>query len=87
MKTRDEVVDVAKRWMAEIADLLEKYPLLVVMRDNAGENKSAELKDYFTSMGVENYFSTSYDSLRAVAGWFGLSCNQVYVDPCHWCYG
>jgi hypothetical protein len=36
MKTRDEVVDVAKRWMAEIGDLCEKYPLRVVMRNNAG---------------------------------------------------
>ena len=26
MKTRDEIVDVAKRWMAEIADLRAKYP-------------------------------------------------------------
>ena len=57
MKTRDEIVDVAKRWMAEIADLRAKYPLRVVMWDNAGENKSNELKDYFMSMDVD---STSY---------------------------
>ena len=61
MKTRDQVVDVAKRWMAEIGDLREKYPLRVVMRDNAGENKSNALREYFTSMGVENYFSTAYE--------------------------
>ncbi len=30
------------------------------MRDNAGENKSKEISEYFTSMGVENYFSTAY---------------------------
>ena len=46
MKTRDEVVDVAKRRMAEIANLCEIHQLRVVMRDNAGENKSNELKDY-----------------------------------------
>jgi hypothetical protein len=32
--------------MAEIAELREKYYLLVVMRDNAGENKSKGLSDY-----------------------------------------
>ncbi len=29
------------------------------MRDNAGENKSKALETYFTSMGVENYYSTA----------------------------
>ena len=43
LKTKDEVVGAAKRWMAETADLREKYPLFVVMRDNAGENKSEEI--------------------------------------------
>ncbi len=47
--------------MAEISELLEKYPLLVVMRDTAGENKSKETSDYFTSMGVTNYYSTAYE--------------------------
>jgi hypothetical protein len=59
LKTKDEVKAVAQRWMAEIAELREKYPLLVVMRDNAEENKSKELSDYFTSMGVESYYSTA----------------------------
>ena len=61
LKTKDEVKSAAQRWMAEIAELREKYPLLVVMRDNAGENKSKVLADYFTSMGVENYYSTAYE--------------------------
>ena len=33
----------------------------VVMRDNAGENKSKEISDFFTSMMVQNYYSTSYE--------------------------
>ena len=49
LKTKDEVLGAAKRWMAETANLREKYPLFVVMRDNAGENKSKEISDYFTS--------------------------------------
>ena len=44
LKTKDEDLPAAQRWMAEIAELREKYSLLVVMRvvmrDNAGENKS-----------------------------------------------
>jgi hypothetical protein len=37
LKTKNEVKVVAQQWMAEIAELREKYPLLVVMRDNAGK--------------------------------------------------
>ena len=61
LKTKDEALDAAKRWMAEIADLREKYPLLVVMRDNAKENSSKAICDYFTSMGVKNYYSAGYE--------------------------
>ena len=64
----------AQRWMAEIAELREKYPLLVVMRDNAGEVKSKELSEYFTSMGVENYYSTAYEPGKM--DWQKLRLNQ-----------
>ena len=47
-----DALDSAKGWMAEIADLREKYLLLVVMRDNAKENSSKAICDYFTSMGL-----------------------------------
>ena len=60
-KTKDEALHAAKRWMAEIADLRERYPLLVVMRDNAKENSSKAICDYFTSMGVTNYYSAGYE--------------------------
>jgi hypothetical protein len=52
LKSKDEARGAAQRWMAEISELREKYPLLVVMRDDAGENKSKEISDYFTSMGL-----------------------------------
>ncbi len=52
---------MAMRWKVEIGDLSEKYPLRVVMRDNAGENKSKALQEYFTLMGVENYYSSAYE--------------------------
>ena len=43
LKTKDELIDVVKQWYAEIADLREKYQMLVVMRDFAGENMSHEI--------------------------------------------
>ncbi len=38
IKTKDKTLTMAKRWFAEIADLGAKYPLLVVVRNNSGEN-------------------------------------------------
>ena len=60
-KTKDEALSASKRWIAEIHGLREKYPLLVVMRDNAGENKSKEISDFFTSIEVANRYSTAYE--------------------------
>ncbi len=57
LKSNGEALSAAQRWMAEISELLEKYPLLVVIRDN--ENKSKGISEYFTSTGVKNYFSTA----------------------------
>ncbi len=50
--------------MAEIADVRKDHPALMVVRDNAGENTSKELNDYFTKCGVKNYFSTTYEQWR-----------------------
>ena len=61
LKTMDEALDTAKRWMAEIADLRKKYPLLVVMRENTKENGSKAICNYFTSTGVKNYCSAGYE--------------------------
>ncbi len=50
LKTKDELIDAVKQWYAEIADLREKYQLLVVimMRNFAGENMSHEIQEFFT---------------------------------------
>ena len=61
MKTKDEVLAMSKRWVAETADIQKDHPILVVVRDNAGENTSKELNDYFTERGIKNYFSTPYE--------------------------
>ena len=60
MKTKDEVLEMSKRWVAETADIQLDHPILVVVRVNAGENTSKELNDYFTERGIKNYFSTPY---------------------------
>jgi hypothetical protein len=72
LKTKDELVDAVKQWYAEIADLREKYQLLVVMRDFAGENMSQEIQDFFTDKGVKSYFSTPYESWQDGLGEAGI---------------
>ena len=57
----DEMLQVVKRWYGDIADLRQKHTLVVVMRDNAGENKSKEILEYFDPVGVRNHFSTSHE--------------------------
>ena len=47
MKTRDEMLQVVKWWYGDIADLRQKHTLVVVMRDNAGEDKSRDIMEYF----------------------------------------
>jgi hypothetical protein len=59
IKTKDETIKVVKQWYSDIADLRARHKLarVVVMRDNAGENKSQEIQEFFESVG-RNYFST-----------------------------
>jgi hypothetical protein len=42
----------------DIANLRARHKLVVVMRDNASENKSQEIKEFFESVGVQNHVST-----------------------------
>ena len=61
MKTKDEVLAMSKRWIAETAGIQKNNPILYVVRDNVGENTSKELNDYFTERGIKNFFSTPYE--------------------------
>ncbi len=61
LKLKSDMLKVVKKWYSDIADLRQKHKLLVVMTDNAGENKSQEVVDFFESMGVKNYYSTSHE--------------------------
>ena len=55
------MLQVVKRWYGDIAELRQKLTLVVVMRDNAGENKSKDIMEFFDSVGVRNHFSTLYE--------------------------
>ncbi len=46
MKTKDQMINVVRRWYSYIADLRTKHRLVVIVRDNAGENKSQEVKEF-----------------------------------------
>ena len=72
LKTKDELIDAVKQWYAEMADLREKYQLLVVMRDFAGENMSHEIQEVFTDKGVKSYFSTPYEPWQDGLGEAGI---------------
>ena len=61
MKKKSDLITVVKQWYSDIAELRQKHTLVVVMRDNAGEGKSHEAKEFFESVGVKNYYSTSYE--------------------------
>jgi len=58
---KSDMLKVVKKWYSDIADLWQKHKLVVVMRDNAGENKSQEIIEFFESVGVKNYFSTAHE--------------------------
>ncbi len=52
IKTKDETIKVVKQWNSYIAVLCARHKLVVVMRDNSGENKSQEIQEFFQSVGV-----------------------------------
>ena len=61
MKLKSDMLKVVKKWFSDIADLRQKHRLVIVMRANAGENRSQEIIDFFESVGVKNYFSTAHE--------------------------
>jgi hypothetical protein len=72
VENKDELIDAVKQWFAEIADLGEKYQLLVVMRDFAGENMSHEIQEFFTNKSVKSFFSTPYKPWQDGLGEAGI---------------
>jgi hypothetical protein len=64
MKIKGGMVEIVKRWYSDIADLRQRHKLLVVIRDNSGENKSQDIIKSFESAGVKNYFSNPNEQLQ-----------------------
>jgi hypothetical protein len=49
MQLKSDTLKVVKKWLSDIADLRQKHASMsvIVMRDNAGKNKSQEIIDFF----------------------------------------
>jgi hypothetical protein len=61
MKAKDDVLKFIKKWYcSDIADIRQNHDLVVVMRDDARENKSNEIMEFIQSTGPRNHFSSSY---------------------------
>ena len=64
------MLNAAKQWYADIAELRQKYTLMMliaVIRENARENTSKAIKEFFIEKGVGNYFSTPYEPWQNMA--------------------
>ncbi len=64
LKSKDDILKEIKRWYSDIAELSEMHKLLMVMLDNAGENKSREIIEFFESKWIRSYFSTPYEQWK-----------------------
>ena len=61
IRTKDEVLKAVQKWYSDVAELRDMHKIYVVMRDNSGENKSHEIRDFFEARGIQNYYSTAYE--------------------------
>ncbi len=68
MKLKSDMLKIVQKWYSNIAILRQKHKLLVVMRDNTGEDKPQEVVD------LSQYFT------RAMAEWTSGSSNQFSND-------
>jgi hypothetical protein len=78
LKSQEWHVEDCQEMVQDIADLRQKHKLVIV-RENAGENKSQEIIDSFESVGMQNYFSTA-QCAWAMAEWTRRSRNQFDHD-------
>ena len=58
IRHKSEMPEVFKRFWADTALIRKKFPIHCVKSDNAGENKSQALNEFFISKGVRREFST-----------------------------
>jgi len=58
LRAKNEVFALLRRWWADTSAIRQNHPLLSLMRDNAGENKTSEIDAYFEDKGVAARYST-----------------------------
>ncbi len=58
MQTKDDAVNVVRRWYCNMADLLAKDKMAVVMQEHAAGYKFDKIMRFLDSKGVRNHFST-----------------------------
>ena len=64
LKTKDELLKEVRKWWADTGPIRVRHPLLCMMRDNAGEGKSAEVDDFFEPKGVAARYSTPIEQFQ-----------------------
>ena len=50
LRTKDQTLDALKKWYCDIAQIRLKHRLAILMRDNAGENRSQAVEDFIKSI-------------------------------------
>ena len=65
LKEKCEANAAARQQICDIANIRARHVLQILIRDNAGELKSAGLKAYIESLGVKNYFSVAYKQYQS----------------------
>ncbi len=65
MKTKDQMINVVKKWYHDISNLQSMHRLVVVVRDNAGVNKSQEIKSSLSEkeFGIISVLRVSNDRI------------------------
>ena len=61
LKTKDEADAAVRKWVGDVVEIRIRNPLQIVIRDNAGELKSKQLKEFIESLGSQNYYSVAYE--------------------------
>ena len=64
LKEKSDANDAVRKWICDIANIRARHVLQILIRDNAGELKSADFSTFIESLGVKNYFSVAYEQYQ-----------------------
>jgi hypothetical protein len=64
MKTKDDVINLFKRWYGDIADLHVRPKLMLLLRDNAAASESQEIMPYLQESPTKIEMPRSEDQSR-----------------------